>query len=78
MPAVRYVNTETARPLSYLCISNTKEAVQSLSKAKGNLITSNDTRIPVDGSNSANDMCLCQWSKAIKEKVVLIIIIRQL
>ena len=73
IPAVRYVNTETARPLSYLCISNTKEVVQTLSKAKGNLVTSNDTKMPVDGNNSANDMCLCQWSRAIKEKVVLIL-----
>ena len=71
IPTVRYVDIETTRPLWYLCTESEEGVARRSLIANGSLITSNDADLPYYNSN--NDLCFCQWLKATKERIVLIL-----
>ena len=68
---VRYVDTETTRPLWYLCTESEEDITRTSLIANRSLITTDDADLPHYDSN--NDLCFCQWLKATKERVVLIL-----
>lgn len=70
---IRYEDTESARPLWYLCQSK-KFAPEPASTTQLQDWHTDDTDIPLQNKNSLSDILnMCEWSRHLKKRTVLIL-----